>query len=190
MKNSLAARWILPIALAAALLPSAGCRKTEPPPAQETAPLRLDASAQIESYKEILRKDPNNLQALIGIGNLYYDTNQDAKAIEHYQKALSLDPTNSNVRTDMALLYRRTGNVDRAIEEMKKAISYNPRHPQSRYNLGVILIQDKRDLEGGARAWEGLLENVPEYPYKEQLRSEIAKLRSASQGAPEGIKYK
>lgn len=189
MKNIRAVRWILPIALAAAMLPAAGCKKSQPPqPSQEAAPLRLDAGAEIESYKEILRKDPNNLQALIGIANLYYDTNQDAKAIEHYQKALSLEPTNANVRTDMALMYRRSGNVDRAIEELKKAISYNPRHPQSRYNLGVILIHDKRDLEGGIRSWEGLLESIPDYPYREQLKAEIARLRSVPKSAPLGYK--
>jgi tetratricopeptide (TPR) repeat protein len=64
----------------------------------------------------------------------------------------------------------------RAVEELKKAIAANPRHHQSRYNLGVILVQDKKDLEGGIRAWEGLLENVPDYPYRDQLKAEIERL--------------
>jgi len=55
-----------------------------PAPAGEGEPIRLNAAADIENYKEILRKDPNNLQALIGIGNLYFDTNRDLLAIENY----------------------------------------------------------------------------------------------------------
>jgi tetratricopeptide (TPR) repeat protein len=176
------ALWICILAVAAAV-PVAGCKKSPPPSPPEGEPARLVTPQDIEAYKEILRKDPNNLQALIGIGNLYYDAGQDRKAIESYQKALALDPSNSNVRTDMAVCYRRAGDFDRAIEELKKAISANPRHYQSRYNLGVILLQDKNDLEGGIRAWEGLLENIPDYPYRDQLKAEIARLRANPQPA-------
>ncbi|HLN92155.1 MAG TPA: tetratricopeptide repeat protein, partial [Patescibacteria group bacterium] len=164
----------------AVLLSVSGCKKKQPPaPAGEGEPIRLNAAADIENYKEILRKDPNNLQALIGIGNLYFDTNRDLLAIENYRKALALDPTNANVRTDMAVCYRRSGNPARAVEELKRAISTSPRHAQSRYNLGVILIQDMHDTEGGIKAWEALLENIPDYPYRDSLKAEIARMRSA-----------
>ena len=161
----------------AALLFSAGCGKNPPPPAEEI-PVGIGTDSEIDAYKAALRKDPNNLQALIGLGNLYYQTNQDRRAIENFEKALTLDPSNPNVRTDMALCLRRIGEGDRAIEELKKAVSANPRHPQSRYNLGVILIQDRKDVEGGIKAWEGILENIPDYPYREQLKQEIARLRT------------
>ncbi len=160
------------------LLASGGCRRKESPPGPGGETINLNALNEIENYKEILRKDPNNLQALINIGNLYFDTRQDLPAIEHYRRALSLDPRNVNVRTDMAVCYRRSGNPDKAIEELKKVISIDPRHPQSRYNLGVILIHDKNDIEGGIQAWEGLLENIPEYRYRDSLKAEIAKMRT------------
>jgi len=184
MKNSgTLLRIALLLAIAAALSFS-GCKKKQPPaPAGEGEPIRLNASAEIENYKEILRKEPNNLQALIGIGNLYFDTKQDLLAIENYRKALAMDPTNTNVRTDMAVCYRRSGNPVQAVEELKKAISTTPRHAQSRYNLGIILIHDMQDLEGGIKAWEGLLENVPEYPYRDNLKAEIAKMRSMAESA-------
>jgi tetratricopeptide (TPR) repeat protein len=183
-RNGILLRFALPLALAA-VLSFSGCQKKQPPaPAGEGGgeAIRLNAVAEIENYKEILRKDPNNLQALIGIGNLYFDTNQDLLAIENYRKALALDPMNSNVRTDMAICYRRSGNPGRAVEELKKAISTTPRHAQSRYNLGVILIQEMQDVEGGIKAWEALLENVPDYPYRDNLKAEVARMRSM-QGA-------
>ncbi|HEX9850834.1 tetratricopeptide repeat protein [Candidatus Deferrimicrobium sp.] len=177
-RNGILLRIALLLSLAAVLSIS-GCKKKQPPaPAGEGEPIRLNAAADIENYKEILRKDPNNLQALIGIGNLYFDTNRDLLAIENYRKALAMDPTNSNVRTDMAICYRRSGNPGQAVEELKKAISISPRHAQSRRNLGIILIHDMHDVEGGIKAWEALLENVPDYPDRENLKSEIARLRS------------
>ena len=181
-------RFALLLSLAAVLSVS-GCKKKQPPaPAGEGEPIRLNAAADIENYKEILRKDPNNLQALIGIGNLYFDTKQDLLAIENYRKALAIDSTNANVRTDMAVCYRRSGNPVQAVEELKKAISTTPRHAQSRYNLGIILIHDMQDLEGGIKAWEGLLENVPEYPYRDNLKAEIARMRSMAESAKPSYK--
>ena len=165
-------------ALVLLLLAAGGCRKKEPSRGGEGDAINLSALNEIENYKEILRKDPNNLQALIGIGNLYFDTRQDQLAIEHYRRALALDPRNVNVRTDMAVCYRRKGDPDKAIEELKKVISIDPRHSQSRYNLGVILIHDKKDIEGGVQAWEALLENIPDYPYRESLKAEITKMRT------------
>jgi tetratricopeptide (TPR) repeat protein len=160
------------------LAASAGCRKKEDPRVAEVGTVNLDALNEIENYKTILRKDPGNLQAHISLGNLYYDTGQDIRAIEHYGRALAFDPRNVNVRTDMAVCYRRSGDPDRAVEELKKAISIDPRHYQSRYNLGIILIHDKKDIEGGVRAWEALLENVPDYPYRDSLGTEIARMRA------------
>ncbi len=165
-------------ALLVLLLAPGGCRKKEEPRGTGGEAISLSALNEIENYKEILRKDPDNLQALINIGNLYFDTRQDLAAIEHYQRALSLDPRNVNVRTDMAVCYRRSGNPDKAIEELKKGISIDPRHPQSRYNLGVILIHDKNDIAGGIQAWEALLENIPEYRYRDSLQAEITKMRA------------
>jgi cytochrome c-type biogenesis protein CcmH/NrfG len=66
------------------------------------------------------------------------------------------------------------------VEELKKAISMDTRHAQSRYNLGIILIHDKNDIEGGIRTWEALLENVPNYPYRDSLKSEIARMRGTA----------
>ncbi|MGE5188827.1 MAG: tetratricopeptide repeat protein [Gemmatimonadota bacterium] len=166
------------VTVLAVLVASAGCRKKEAPPAGGGEPINLNALSEIDNYKEILRKDPNNLQAIINIANLYFDTRQDLLAIENYKKALAIAPGNVDVRTDLAVCYRRTGKTDQAIEELKKAISLNPRHAQSRYNLGVILIHDKNDPEGGIRAWEGLLENVPDYPYRDNLKAEIARMRA------------
>lgn len=188
INGSLAWKFAMAAALAVLLAAPGGCRKKEAPPVGEGETINLNALSQIENYREILKKDPNNLQALINVGNLYFDARQDLLAIEHYRKALAIDPRNGNVRTDMAVCLRRAGKPDQAVEELKKAISMDPRHAQSRYNLGVILINDKGDIEGGIRAWEALLENIPGYPYRDSLKAEIARMRGAQ--GPAGPKFK
>lgn len=178
MKIRASIRFAAVALLMASLAAAGGCKGKAGQPGAGGEPINLNALGEIENYKEILRKDPNNLQANVNIGNLYFDTQQDLQAIAHYEKALGLDPRNVNVRTDMAVAYRRSGNPDRAIEELKKAIATDPKHAQSRYNLGIILIQDKNDPEGGIRAWEALLENIPNYPYRDSLMGDITRIRA------------
>ncbi|MDD5763053.1 MAG: tetratricopeptide repeat protein [bacterium] len=177
-RNAISIALLLPMLYA---MPA--CRKTEP---QTSLPggdaVRLSDSSEIDSYKEILKKDPNNLQALINIGNRYYDSGQDRPAVDAYKRALGIDPANADVRVDMAISLRRLGDTDGAIEELKKAISVNARHAQARYNLGVILVNDKKDIPAGIKAWEGLLENIPDFPDRERLKADIERLKaSASQ---------
>jgi tetratricopeptide (TPR) repeat protein len=169
-----------------ALLLSGGCRKKESPaPGAEGGGgdmVRLNDLTEIDNYREILRKDPNNLQALGNLGNLYFDNHQDRQAIEAYQRALAIDPRNNNIRTDMAVCYRRIGNPDRALEELGKVISIDPRHAQARYNVGVILMHDKGDTAGAIKAWEALLANVPDYPYRDSLKAEVERMKGLASG--------
>lgn len=150
----------------------------------ETGTISLDTATQIRSFQEILAKEPKNLQALVALGNLYFDTGQDLLAIDNYERALVIEPGNNNVRTDMAVCYRRAKRPDRAIEELKRVIASDPRHSQSRFNLGIILVQDKGDLAGGAKAWEDLLAAIPEYPDRENLKANIAQVRQMAGSMP------
>ncbi len=186
MKTNDFRKTVLLALLLSATVALPACRKKEtPPPPEGGDAVRLSDLSEIQSYNEILKKDPNNLQALINIGNRYYDSGQDRQAVDAYTRALAIDPANINVRVDMAISYRRLGNPDGAVEELKKAISINPRHSQARYNLGVILINDKKDVAGGIKAWEALLENIPDFPDRERLKADIERLKSsAAEGMP------
>ena len=43
-------------------------------------------------FLKIYNQDPKNYVALSNLGNIYYDSQQDIKAIEFYEKALAIDP--------------------------------------------------------------------------------------------------
>lgn len=160
---------------------SIGCRKKEEASydATQGAVQTLQDTSQIEAqYKDVIAKDPKNYDALVSLGHLYYDTGQPEKAVEVYQKALEINPKDANIRTDMGTMYRSLGKFDRAIEEFKRAAGDDPRHEQSRYNLGVTLYNDKKDMKGAANAWEDLLKVNPNYPNAEGLRQMISQARN------------
>jgi cytochrome c-type biogenesis protein CcmH/NrfG len=120
-----------------------------------------DYEEEIQLSKSILEKDRNNLQALISLGNAYFDTDQYQQAIDAYSKALSIDPKNPDVRTDMGIMYRKLGQFEKALEAFRRAVQDNPKHINSRFNLGVVLKYDKKDFQGAIQAWEDFLKVVP-----------------------------
>ena len=129
---------------------------------------------EIRAAKSILEKDRNNLQALISLGNAYFDTDQYQQAIDAYSKALSIDPKNPDVRADMGIMYRKLGQFDKALEAFRQAAQDAPQHLNSRFNLGVALKYDKDDYSGAIHAWEEFLKLEP-YMEPDDGRIEMVK---------------
>ncbi len=151
-----------------------------PPVQGPTPPARapIEMASQIQTLKEIIKKDPKNLSALVELGNLYFDTNQPKEAIEAYSRYLAVKPDNADVRTDMGIMYRKLGQPDKAIEEFRKASQSDPKHTNSRYNTGLVLLHDKGDIKGAIKAWEEYLKVDPNSERAKRLRTQIEKMKS------------
>jgi len=151
------------------------------PPAQgPTPPARdsVEVASQIQTLKEIVKKDPKNLPAWVELGNLYFDTDQPKEAIDAYSRYLAVKPDNADVRTDMGIMYRKLGQFDKAIEEFRKAAQSDPKHANSRYNTGLVLLHDKGDMKGAIKAWEDYLKVEPNSERAQRIRAQIEKMKT------------
>lgn len=140
-------------------------------------PNPMEVNLKIQALKDIVKKDPKNLSAWVELGNLYFDTNQPKEAIEAYSQYLAIKPDNADVRTDMGIMYRNLGDFDRAIEEFKKAARSDPKHLNSRYNIGVVLLHDKKDIKGAIEAWEEYLKVDSDSERASRIRSQIENIK-------------
>jgi len=148
-----------------------------PAPAPSTRS-SIETTSQIQTLKEIVKKDPKNLPAWVELGNLYFDTDQPKEAIEAYKQYLASKPDNPDVRTDMGIMYRKLGEFDKAIEEFKKAAQSDPKHINSRYNLGLVLLHDKQDMKAAIKAWEDYLKVDPNSERAQRIRVQIEKMKA------------
>lgn len=101
---------------------------------------QLDASyrsAALDSYRKLLALAPSDLDALRGLGNVYYDLEDHHKAIEYYQRYLALKPDDASVTTDLGTMYLYTGQVDQAIALYQSVLARQPGFFQAHFNLGV-----------------------------------------------------
>ena len=151
-----------------------------PPTQGPTPPPRdsVEVASQIQTLKEIVKKDPKNLPALVELGNLYFDTDQPKEAIEAYTRYLAVKPDNADVRTDMGIMYRKLGQFDKALEEFRKAAQSDPKHANSRYNTGLVLLHDKGDMKGAIKAWEDYLKVDPNSEKAQRIRAQIEKMKT------------
>lgn len=159
------------------MIVSAGCKKKEQTsyetPGGAGVQTLQDAGRLESQFKEALAKDPKNLDAIVSLANLYYDSGQAEKAIEMYKRALEINPKDADIRTDMGTMYRYAGNFDKAIEEFRKAAADDAGHEQSRFNLAVTLFNDKKDLKGASEALEDLLKINPRHSNGLELKRVI-----------------
>jgi len=151
-----------------------------PPPGPDPAELNL----KIQALKDIVKKDPKNLSALVELGNLYFDSRQPKEAIEAYSRYLAIKPDNPDLRTDLGIMYRALGDFDRAIEEFKKAAQSDPKHINSRYNMGIVLLHDKQDVKGAVKAWEEYLKVDTNSERANRIRAQIDKMKQMAEKMP------
>lgn len=132
----------------------------------------------LQVHLAVLKKDPKNLQALVQVGNIYYDSQRYGEAIAYYHQALAIQPDDVNVRTDLGTAYWYANKPQQAVEQFQLALQQRPAYPQTLFNLGIVKLHGLDDPAGAIAAWENLLSSNPAYPEAEKVRSEIDQARS------------
>jgi tetratricopeptide (TPR) repeat protein len=129
--------------------------------------------------KSALSTNPKDVNALVQLGNLYYDSNRYGDAADYYGRALEVNPRNVDVRTDRGTSYWNLGQADNAIAEFQKSLEVDPSHAQTLYNLGVVYIHGKNNPAEARKAWEKLLATNPNYPERARVQEQINALAAA-----------
>jgi tetratricopeptide (TPR) repeat protein len=132
----------------------------------------------VAGYKATLMKNPKDAEALIGLGNLEFDSGQWQHAIDYYSRALEVDAKNADVRVDRAIAYHSSGQDDVAKKELLRVTREKPEHKNAWLNLGVVNNQ-MGDRAGARAAWEHYLELDPQGEHAATVRQEIEALKQA-----------
>ncbi len=131
---------------------------------------------------EALNRNPKDVDTLVKVGNLYYDSRIYAKAIDYYQRALKITPGDPNIRTDMGTAMFYLGDSDKALAEFAKSLHYQPNHANTLFNMGIVKWQGKKDVQGAIAAWEQLLRTNPDYPERQKVQDLLARAKEHPQG--------
>ena len=131
-----------------------------------------------EAYGHVLKLEPDNLDALRGIGDIDYDKEHYDEAIAAYEHYLKKKPDDPEVRTDLGTMYLYTGNADQAVVQYKKAVVSKPGFFQAYYNMGIAYAQMNKP-DDAAATLKRAFALAPDDASRTQVKELLAKLSGA-----------
>jgi cytochrome c-type biogenesis protein CcmH/NrfG len=175
----------LVLGLAVGYVMFGGQRQTEPvstrgaqePATGAAAPKTVLDEQQAQALRNILARDPRNVQANTQLGNLLFDAGRYAEAVGPYQQAFEIDVRNVNLSTDLGTALWYSGKPDEALAQFDKSLALDPTHPQTLFNMGIVKRDGKKDVAGALKAWEKLLAANPTYVDRAKVQQLIDQAR-------------
>jgi len=89
-------------------------------------------------YEDLLNVQPQDLDALLALGDLRLSHQQYPAAVDFYLKALAADSSNSRATHGIALCYDYLGQRDNAMAAYERALQAKPEDKDLRFNYGRL----------------------------------------------------
>ena len=123
---------------------------------------QADVQQQIKQYRTALEKNPQDLNTLITLGDLYLNTNKTMEAWKIFTQAQKIAPDDTHVLIDLAGIYYQINKVDKALENYERAYKLSPNHLDPLMNMAMIYSKDKKDYSRALELYKMVLDSNPE----------------------------
>jgi cytochrome c-type biogenesis protein CcmH/NrfG len=134
-------------------------------------------TARLKELEDSVKSNPANFEAMVELGNMQFDQQNYDAAAGWYRKALDVRPQEVSVRTDLGTALFYSNHIEESLTELRKSLELNPTHPQTLFNMGVVLLDGKKDTKGALEAWDKLVATNPNFPQIAIVKQQIAALR-------------
>jgi len=139
----------------------------------------MDETNSIDSLKERLNKDINDIEAALMLGNIYYDLNDAPRSIVYYRRVLDLNPALVNARTDLGAMYWRNEDIGLAEQAFRDAIAEDSGFGQAYVNLGMLLRHARGNINEARAIWQQLLSVNPGHALAAKARELLEETASS-----------
>lgn len=85
--------------------------------------------------EQILKQDPNNIQALLIRGQAYFRTGQYENSIADFKTAINLNPSLAEPHFHLATVYLHTEDLHQALENFERCARLDPNYPLVNENI-------------------------------------------------------
>jgi tetratricopeptide (TPR) repeat protein len=127
------------------------------------------------AYAHALKFDPDDLDALRGVGNIDFDQRKYDAAIAAYEHYLSRKPDDPEVRTDLGTMLLSSGSADQAVLQYRKVLETHPRFFEATFNLGIAYGQ-MNQFEAARAAFEKAKTLAPDADARNRATQMLAEL--------------
>jgi Tfp pilus assembly protein PilF len=103
------------------------------------------------SFREALKRDPDYVEALIGLGQVEAQKGDLAAALKRFETAIEIDPHRSKAHECLARVHESTGNVEEALAGYFRALEFDPNNPDISLHIAAIQLAQKQPDQALAR---------------------------------------
>lgn len=93
---------------------------------------------------DVLKKDPDNLDATLRLATAYSSLHREKEALQAFTKAAAIAPSSADVRLYLALHYARGREWQRAVPELERIVADTPERLPALEALAVIRDRQRR----------------------------------------------
>lgn len=141
---------------------------------------QLDEAEQC--YRQILRSEPNDAEALHLLGVLAQQRGNYQEAVRLIQSAIQYNPAVSDYHVNLGNTYQLQGSISEAIDSYRHALKMNASDREVRHSLACMLME-RGDLADAEAQFQQLLESRPVFAETYYNMGNLQSRRGNLQGA-------
>ena len=154
-----------------------------------------------ENYRQVLKMQPDSIDALLRLGTLERFGNDNAGALASFEQAIKVSPDNVDAYLNRAMVLESTGQRDKAKEAYNQTLGLDPYNVIALNNLAFLNADNDQNLDQAMTYAERAKKSLPDNPsvadtlgyvyYRKRLTEDaIRELQSAVNDAPKNAGFR
>jgi tetratricopeptide (TPR) repeat protein len=135
-------------------------------------------SQAIEAYDRCVAVDPQNVNALLNCGTLYYEDGNFEKAADYFQRALAAQQENPLAHFNLGSVLEEIGKLEEARRHLRQAVLLDPNYSDAHYNLAFV-CEKLRAFSEAHEHWRVYINLDPVGPWSTYARQRLAAFQVA-----------
>lgn len=127
----------------------------------KAALISRDYEQAVKVLKNLLKKQPEALEALAVLGSVYIRNGKLSEAKETYEKILELDTNNIDAINNLGVIYRRLKRYEDSLKVLQSVVDLGNESDTVYYNLGST-YKEMNKMKEAAECFEVVLNNKPD----------------------------
>ena len=152
----------------------------EPLAAPDGNAVMEEVQSRITDFKARLQSNPDDVEALQGLADMYMQVSMYSQAEEYLLRAVELLPEDPHVRTHLGIVLGQVGDLEGARQEFERVVSRQPEDWKGWLYLAVTAAR-QGDLERAEVATDRLEALNPTLPQIAEIRRSLVEQSGASQ---------
>jgi tetratricopeptide (TPR) repeat protein len=127
----------------------------------------------IDAYNRCVDADPQNADALLNCGTLYYEDKDFEKAANCFRRALAVQPQSALAHFNLGSVLEEMGQLEQARQHLREAVTLDPNHSDAHYNLAFV-CEKLHSFPEAREHWQAYVRLDPVGPWSAYARQRIA----------------